>query len=199
MKLKIVQDEDASNPRAEFDHAGTMVCWHSRYNLGDKDPDSKRWSPLFGTPDEFREWRRTHGEGGIILSLSLLDHSGLHIWCGAGPHWSDSAGWDSGPIGYIYATRETILKEWGKGNRVTAKARELAEKCLRAEVEEYDQYLTGDVWCYTVEDDDGEHVDSCCGFYGRDYCEQQGQEALNHAMARAKLIEDETMLAGCVP
>ena len=24
------------NPREEFDHLGTMVCWHSRYNLGDK-------------------------------------------------------------------------------------------------------------------------------------------------------------------
>ena len=34
--LKIIQDEDAFNPRHEYDHIGHMVCFHRRYDLGDK-------------------------------------------------------------------------------------------------------------------------------------------------------------------
>lgn len=34
MILRIVQDVDTESPR-EWDNLGTMICWHSRYNLGD--------------------------------------------------------------------------------------------------------------------------------------------------------------------
>ena len=34
--LKIVHDEEPINPREEWDNFGHMICWHSRYNLGDK-------------------------------------------------------------------------------------------------------------------------------------------------------------------
>ena len=33
-------------------------------------------------------------------------------------------------------------------------------------METYSQYLEGDVYCFTVEDADGETVESCGGFYG---------------------------------
>lgn len=35
-RLKIEQDSDPMNPRTEWDNVATMVCWHSRYSLGDK-------------------------------------------------------------------------------------------------------------------------------------------------------------------
>jgi hypothetical protein len=35
--IKVEYDEDAQNPREWFEPAGTMVCWHSRYNLGDME------------------------------------------------------------------------------------------------------------------------------------------------------------------
>jgi len=34
--LKIVYDEYAESPRENQDNLGTMICWHNRYNLGDK-------------------------------------------------------------------------------------------------------------------------------------------------------------------
>jgi hypothetical protein len=41
--LKIVHDDDALNPREDYDNFGKMACWHRRYSLGDKhnyaDPD----------------------------------------------------------------------------------------------------------------------------------------------------------------
>ena len=35
-KLKIEYDDFPLNPRTDFDNFGHMVCWHSRYELGDK-------------------------------------------------------------------------------------------------------------------------------------------------------------------
>lgn len=35
LNVRIVIDEDPESPR-ERDNLGTMVCWHRRYNLGDK-------------------------------------------------------------------------------------------------------------------------------------------------------------------
>lgn len=35
LDVVIDYDDDPLNPRAEFDHVGTMVCAHSRYTLGD--------------------------------------------------------------------------------------------------------------------------------------------------------------------
>lgn len=36
-RLSVFYDDDAPNPRKEWDNVGTMVCWHRRYDLGDKD------------------------------------------------------------------------------------------------------------------------------------------------------------------
>ena len=43
-KLKIIRDTDPADPR-EWDNLGTMVCFHSRYNLGDEQPrsDPNEW------------------------------------------------------------------------------------------------------------------------------------------------------------
>lgn len=184
MKYRLEQDTDAENPRESFDNAGKMVCWHRRYNLGDKHS--------FDSPADFDQWWKENGDGGVLLPLRLFDHSGLSMSIGYGAHEFDPGGWDSGQVGWIYATRETILKEWGKGNRITAKARKQAEDYLRGEVETFDQYLTGDVWGFIVEDDDGNHLDSCWGFYGSDYCEQEAKQALahceKHALAEANNI-----------
>lgn len=44
-RVRIFRDSDAFNPREEFDgHVGRMLCWHSRYNLGDEhNYDSDTW------------------------------------------------------------------------------------------------------------------------------------------------------------
>ena len=49
--LVVEQDDCPFNPRTGYDNAGRMVCWHSRYNLGDehdyKDQDDFLKSLLF--------------------------------------------------------------------------------------------------------------------------------------------------------
>ena len=44
-RLEVVQDDFSVNPRIDYDNLGTMVCWHNRYDLGDKHE--------FSEPSEF--------------------------------------------------------------------------------------------------------------------------------------------------
>lgn len=115
------------------------------------------------------------GHNLIMLPLYLYDHSGITM--STGPF---SCPWDSGQVGFIYITREQILKEYG-WKVITTKRREQIVKYLIADVEIYDQYLTGDVYGYMVEDNDGEDIDSCWGFYGIEVCKQEAINAAKYA------------------
>lgn len=83
-----------------------------------------------------------------------------------------SCPWDSGRIGIIYVTKKKIKQE--NGWKVLTKARkEKILQYLKNEVETYDQYLTGDIYGYVVEETEEEdgsknETDSCWGFYGSD-------------------------------
>jgi len=175
MTVKIYRDEDAESPR-EWDNLGTMVCWHRRYHLGDEIT----WKyitgrPHFGSPDEFREWLETsEGKGAIVLPLYLYDHSGITM--STGPF---SCPWDSGQVGWIYATRETIRKEYS-AKRITKKLRTKVVEVLQGEVKTYDEFLTGQVYGYVVEDAEGNDLDSCWGFFGMEYCKEEGRRAAEY-------------------
>jgi hypothetical protein len=167
--VKIIQDEDAESPR-DWDNACTMVCFHGRYQLGDKDhgyneSDYNGWDELYDAI--VRDHKPV-----AIFPLGLIDHSGISMYVGSGAHWCDPGGWDSGQVGFAFVSRAKGLEEWGK-SKVTKHVRDMAEKCLRAEVETYDQYLRGDVYGYVVETPDGEQVDSCWGFFGLEYCKAE--------------------------
>ena len=113
----------------------------------------------------------------VVLPLYLYDHSGITIWCSP-----FSCPWYSGQVGFIYVTLESIRSKY-KTRAVTRKIRAQAESVLRAEVDTYGDYLTGQVYGYVVEDSDGEQRDSCWGFYGLDYCKQEATESAKGARA----------------
>lgn len=181
--VKIIQDEDPESPR-EWDNAATLVCFHKRYQLGDADHGYQ--SSDYNGWDELRAAIERDHKPVAILPLGLIDHSGISMFVGSGAHPFDYGGWDSGQVGFAFVSRAKALAEWGKGNRVTKHVREMADKCLRSEVETYDQYLRGDVYGFVVEAPDGDHVDSCLGFYGLEYCKA---EAVGN-------VPDEPALAG---
>jgi len=54
--------------------------------------------------------------------------------------------------------------------------KELAECLLAA----WNQYLSGDIWWFRIEDEHGDVVDSCGGFYGYESCEEDGKSTLEH-------------------
>jgi len=160
-RLTIHYDEDPINPREDCDNFGTMVCFHGRYSLGDKHEF---------TIDGLKEFIRTEKQI-VALPLYLYDHSGITMSTGR-----FSCPWDSGQVGYIYITHDEIRRNWNI-DRVTRRYRDWAESLLESEVKMYDQYLTGDVYGFVLEEKvecatcghvEYETIDICWGFFGSD-------------------------------
>lgn len=144
--INVYQDEDSISPR-EYDNLGHMICWHSRYRLSDSDQDKR------SVEDMEIYFKETHA---LVLSLYLYDHGGITM--STSPF---SCPWDSGKVGYYYVTLDEVKKEYNC-KAVTPTIRKRAFKVMEGEVEVYDQFLTGQVYGYTVEETD----DSCWGFFG---------------------------------
>jgi len=181
--IEIHTDEDAGNPRKEWDNAGTMLCMHSRYDLGDERNV---------TVEAIQEI--IEREDVLYLPLYLYDHSGITMR--TGPF---SCPWDSGQVGIIYITKERAIQEFG-GKRFTETVKKQALSCLESEVKVYDAFLTGSVYGYNVLDPAGESIDSCWGFYETNnedmaYMLSQAKAAIQHdrekrAKARAQRRAD---------
>jgi len=171
-ELKIEQDTDPMNPRTEWDNLGTMVCFHNRYELGDKtdyrSEDYDNWEELE------KGIIKNEGEV-IILPLYLYDHSGITI--STNPF---NCNFDSGRIGFIFMSKHKIKKEGIDETKVI--------EYLKGEVETYDKYLTGEVYRYTIYEVETcslghEHknfVEGCGGFFGEDECKSEGKSMLEH-------------------
>jgi hypothetical protein len=169
-ELEIEHDDDPMNPRTEWDNLGTMLCFHKGYNLGDKtdyrSSDYESWEEL---KDAIIE---NEGEV-IILPLYLYDHSGITI--STSPF---SCRWDSGQIGYIFVSKDKIKKEGMDEDKVI--------EYLKNEVTTYDQYITGDMYRYTIYEIETcslghQHktfVEGCGSFFGEEEAEKEGQEVL---------------------
>jgi len=182
-RIEIIYDENPLNPRTEWDNLGKMLCFHNRYELGDKHPGLM--SSNFSDWGEIREYIENELKGVVILPVFMYDHSGITVRT---TPFGDY--WDSGQIGFIYITEEKIIKEYGKCDQETL---EKVKTYLEGEIENYDDYLTGQVYGYRVLRKEkceccgtdltkNNEVDSCWGFYGED----GRKEARNQAIAAAK-------------
>ena len=154
-------DENPPNPRTEWDNLGTMVCFHNRYTLGDKDHGYN--SNDFANWDELQAAIKKDNDVAAILPIYMYDHSGLTI-----NTTGFSCPWDSGQIGFIYITKEQVRKEFS-AKRVSGKLSKKMREYLKGEVESYDKYLRGEYYGFIIENDNGDVVDSCWGFDDKDY------------------------------
>lgn len=152
LKVIVCTDPNPENPRETWEPLGTMVCFHKRYALGDKHE--------FPTPEAFRLWWEEYGEGGTLLPLYLYDHSGITMRT-----TPFTCPWDSGQVGWIYLTAKR------------AESERIADPvaALEAEVKEYDEYLTGNVYGFSVEDSEGEILDCSWGYIGLDHCRTEAR------------------------
>lgn len=171
LTVRIERDDQPENPRREQTNLGEFRLWHRQYNFGDEGTECP------DDPSEFQEWAEE--EGAVWLPVYMYSHSGVTI-----NTTGFSCPWDSGQIGFIYAT-PAHLRECYMVTELTDEHRAMAERDLKGQVAELDQWLRGDVWGYVIEDEDGEHVDSCWGFYGIEYAKQEAADALAAALETA--------------
>ena len=186
LELEIEQDESPMNPRIEWDNVSTMICFHNRYNLGD-NTDYK--SSDFNSWDELKEQIESDYKVLMIKPLYLYDHSGITISTSS---FNDR--WDSGQVGWVFIEEKQWVRMMGED---MDRSEERLEKCIDGEVETYDQYLTGDVYSYSLYEINTcslghEHkvlLESCGGYYGEEYCKEEGERLLEYYQ---KQIEEVT-------
>ncbi len=156
--LEIFQDEAPLSPR-EWDNIGIMLCAHRSYTLGDEQFQTGE-----GIDARIKELKPI-----VTIPLYLLDHSGLRIRTRDFTD-CDPQQWDSGQVGYIITTEEKIKSMHGDTKLSDERVREI----LQSEVNEYDDYLSGNVFGYVLsenktcnlDEDHKEELDSCWGFIG---------------------------------
>lgn len=170
---KIEQDNDPESPR-EWDNLGTMVCFHNRYNLGDKtDYRSKDYNSW----DELKQGIITNEGEVVILPLYLYDHSGITI--STSPF---NCNWDSGQVGFIFVSKYKIKKEGIDEDKV--------EEYLKSEVKTYDNFLTGEVYAYRIFEQEEcskghlheEQVEYCGGYYSEEDATAEAKSMLEDYM-----------------
>jgi len=191
--LKPVWQDFPEDPRKMWDHVATMVCWSRDYILGDVQPkhSPNEWV-VYRAEEDYRDkatsywddmhynaetteqetryydkmiaaaWRRLQKEW-VYVPLYAYIHSGISISVSRTYPFNDP--WDSGQLGWVYIPKDTLRDLYGV-ERISKKRIEQALAIISAEVEEYNNYLTGQVWSYILEDlETGEIIDSCGGFY----------------------------------
>lgn len=201
--VRIETDECQDNPR-EWCNLGTMCMDHRRYNLpwefdgvAKKRPQVAIVVRDYYTGQFARDYRECASWSDVALAIRrvllddgddlalvvpvyMLDHGGLYFSVPRVPFFVRDPfghlymGWDSGMVGIIFISRKKVLQEYG-WKKITQKRKRELWDYLKAEVETYNQYSTGDVYAYVIEDENGDVVESCGGFYGLDCVEEEAK------------------------
>lgn len=100
----------------------------------------------------------------VVLPLYLYDHSVQSISTRSFHGRILHAEWDSGLVGWIYASKERILQEFG-GKHLTKDKRNRAEELLKSEVKYYDLYLQNEAYGFELYEN-SELIQSSWGFMG---------------------------------
>jgi hypothetical protein len=185
--VKIYYDENVQSPRDSkwASNIDNFICFHKKYSLGDKhDYKWEGWNELEAVlikdfdPVEIRP-------------LYLYDHSGITI----SDHSFHDNG-DNGQVGFLIFSKKAARENWSV-KRITKSIREKVSKYLDASLEEYNQFLSGQVYGYEIygkdnDGEEGEFIDSCWGFYGLDYVKKEATEAAKNA--KVKEVENPNQL-----
>lgn len=168
----IYYDTDPLDPRKDWDNLGKIVSRKLTSDVnfefsGDSATDIERLKQEFGAT--------------IILPIYMYSHGGETI---------NTAGfscpWDSGQVGWIFATTEDICKEY-KCCRVNPAIRNRVEQILVGEIKTYDKYIRGEVYRYELFDKTEKEIDSCWGIYGFDYVKEEVNSLIDwHAAEEEK-------------
>jgi hypothetical protein len=162
--VRIVQDSFVESPRS-WDNLAKMIFTGGHTHLGDKHEVD--FNLFFESRQDFidRGEEVVFKDVVVCYPVHLYEHSGTSI--SISDSYPYNCRWDSGTIGFAIVTKEDIRKNWNI-KRVTKEYIEQADRILKGEVETLNQYVMGEVYGFIVEDENGEHIDSCYGFYGSD-------------------------------
>lgn len=192
----VALEDDTEIFRPEADPVFVLTQGHPNYSFGDD---------TFTRLDELPD-----ADDVISLPVFMYDHSGITI-----NTTGFSCQWDSGQVGIVYIRKDDALAQ---GYNLDDEASvEAVKDDLRAHVQMWDDYITGNIWgwtLYEVDTDDAfcpedlakltgnerfcECVDSGGGYFGDEgekLAQEEGDEALAAWVKRAAEAEERAALA----
>lgn len=139
-------EDERRDPR-EDDNATEILCFHKKYDIGDKHDHG---SDDFENWNDFKQHIMDKHDAKAIKPLYMYDHSGQTI--STEPF---SCRWDSGQIGWVFVTNKTAEENgWDE-----ARCLEVIEQ----DIKYYDRYVQGEcAYGFTVT---GPVNDDSCGGY----------------------------------
>lgn len=161
MKIRIEQDTDAQSPR-EYDDSVFLIANHRSFFV---PPGKERH---FDVQEEIDSRKKTHW----VFPLEAYIHSGVCLALAGEGNFPDRQ-WDVSLLGAVFVPK------------AEQRLRKSARKIAQGKVDEWNQFLSGDVWGYVIEDDEGNHIDSCWGFYGEKYAREEAESALKYCQEHA--------------
>lgn len=164
LTIKIFQDMNSQSPDDWGDDDLFLAGFDTR-NFFVMPKDKKEWS----IKDLLDHYLDTHH----IFSLEAYIHSGICLSLSGEGNFPDRAFDVSDGIGCVFVSK----KYW--------KTKKSAKHTAENHVKTWNDYLSGNVYGYQVEDKDGNEIESCWGFYG-DYDSKNG--ALSEARNIVKSI-----------
>lgn len=204
------------NPR-EHDNLGVMAIHYPRYNLGDEDIsridfdaecpdciDGNGYAVNENGSETDDECPKCEGTGAVtlnpvdffkrergarvVLPLIVYEHSGITMRVGrVGDIIGDAQGWDTSFVGFIFDDPKVVKSCFGDNA-----TDEQITYALEQEVKTYAAYLEGNITWYSVDDDETDFQDGCCGFVGDfDYCYKSLLESLETAIEKRLAEQDE--------
>jgi hypothetical protein len=160
--LGVEYSEWSSSPR-EWDNLTKCIFFGSYSHVGDEhnynSNDYNGW-------DEMEQDIIKREQPVIIKKVYMYVHSGETI--SLTPF---DCRWDSGVLGFVIITKEDLRTEYNW--KVITKKRldsvlENINNVLEGEIEVLDDYISGNVYEFSIQDENGDTEDSCSGFYGSD-------------------------------
>lgn len=156
LKIKIRREEDPRSPSEDGDNDVFLVANHRSFYV--PEPGAKR------VPDSAKEVVDTYKKSHWVFQLEAYIHSGVRLALSGEGNFPDRQ-WDVSQLGYVFVAKSE------------KRLRKSARKVAVSLVETWNQYLSGDIWGFIIEDENGETLESCWGFYGLEYCKEQATES----------------------
>lgn len=182
MKMVIVRDEDAPNPRDDEKNIGTLEIVRS-YGTDVHYDNLKLFDKSVYTID----YPKTLKSLKKSIAIPIYFNMGF---CDTPNRISTRPFYDGlvisdHPAGVIYVSLENIRTLYQK-IRVSKRVRELVIDRLTAEIKFYNVYLNSNIYGYVLYDDNGVEIDSCYGFYMFGTQEELISDMCEHAKQNKK-------------
>ena len=171
--IKLQYDPSPESPR-EWADIDTIYSNCRRYN-----PDGHSIEELIedvggDVYDDVIPWDKI-GKKYYYRKVWMYDHSGVALRTGENNPWGTGwMSWDSGLMGVIVIDKKVAKKEWSKDTKARA------EKYLDGQIKTLDTYVSGQIFGYEIEDEEGNDCDSCWGFYSEEEAIEEAKSMVDY-------------------